>query len=236
MRSPLGNALKAARTARGLTAQQVGDIVGISGAAVYQWESGRTKPDSDNLIKVAEFLGIDPVAAGRGDLVEVGSPAIVSNPPLPDVTLPPPGQEQFVQLPEIGNRDIEVKGTGVGGDDADFRMNGETVDRIPRPPGIAHKRGVFAIFLQKDSMYPALKHGDPLYLDPNRRPAIGEDVVVELYGSDGEPGDAFVKRLVRRSGSRIVVEQFNPPKEIEFDMADVRQVLRIIPWTELIGS
>lgn len=188
-----------------------------------------------NLAKLAKGLDWTTAELMTEPGAEASAPQSRDLPP-PDVSLPRPGQEKLVKLPEIGNRDVEVKGIGVGGDGADFRFNGETIDRISRPPGITHKQGVFAIYLEAESMYPAFRPGDPLYIDPNRQPRIGDDVVVELHGRDGEPGDAFVKRLVRRSASKVVVEQFNPSKEIEFDATKVVRLLRVIPWVELVGA
>jgi phage repressor protein C with HTH and peptisase S24 domain len=135
-----------------------------------------------------------------------------------------------------GPRDVPVLGTGVGGDEGDFRFNGQTIDYAPRPPGIEGKKDVFVVYIVGDSMAPRFEDGDPAYIDPHRRPKPRDYVVVELKGDDdGEAGDAFVKRLVRRSGGKVVVEQHNPPKELVFDEGDVARLHRVIPWTELIG-
>jgi len=135
-----------------------------------------------------------------------------------------------------GPRDVPVLGTGVCGDDGDFRFNGETIDYAPRPPGIEGKKDVFVVYVVGDSMAERYEDGDPLYVDPHRRPKPRDIVIVELKApSDGEPGSAFVKRLVRRAGGKIVVEQFNPPKELVFDEDEVARLHRVIPWIELIG-
>jgi phage repressor protein C with HTH and peptisase S24 domain len=86
-----------------------------------------------------------------------------------------------------------------------------------------------------DSMYPRYDAGDLVFVDSNRPPSVGDDVIVELHAAeDGTPGAAFIKRLRRRSGSKVEVEQFNPPKELSFDTADVKLLHRVVPSQELL--
>lgn len=106
---------------------------------------------------------------------------------------------------------------------------------MTRPPGLANARDIFALYVVNDSMYPAWREGALFYVNPNRPPVIGDDVVVEVKPQiEGEAGAAFLKRLKARRGNTIVVEQFNPPKEIEFDRDAVR-LYRVIPWEEALG-
>lgn len=136
----------------------------------------------------------------------------------------------------LGPRNVPVYGTGSGGDGGDFRFNGQTIDHAPRPPGIENRRDVYVVYVIGDSVSPKYEDGDPIYVDPHRRPQPRDYVVVELYpAEDGAPGDAYVKRLVKRTATKIVVEQHNPAKEISFDEADVARVHRVIPYPELIG-
>ena len=236
----LGQALKEARKRRKLSAAVVGAHVGISPPAVYQWEAGRTEPGTENLVRVAELLGIDPWAARRGEIVDQGelpaSRAMNRSDLEPDVVLPRVGEE-LPAPPIAGNRDVEVRGISVGGlaDDADFSFNGQVVDYVARPAGIARRKDIFVVYAVNDSMYPAIRPGDPLFIDPHRPPQIGDDVIVEMASETDEPGCAYIKRLVRRSGSKIVVEQFNPPKEITFDRGDVRTLYRVTPVAELVS-
>lgn len=141
-------------------------------------------------------------------------------------------------FPRLGGpRNVPVLGTAVGGgdDDGDFEFNGETIDYVPRPPSLAHKKQAYALYVENDSMAPKYEAGELLYVDPSRAPAIGDYVVIEVLPTEeGGRGKGFIKRLVRRAGSKIVVEQFNPPKELEFDRERVR-VHRVIPWREVIG-
>jgi phage repressor protein C with HTH and peptisase S24 domain len=164
-------------------------------------------------------------------------PARPADRPAPDVDL-----SQAEPAPPLhrlgGPRTVPVYGTAVGGgsDDGDFRFNGETIDYAPRPPGIINRRDVYVLYVRNDSMAPKFEEGERLYVDPHRSPRPSDYVVVELHGGEhGDPGKGFVKRLVRRTASRLVVAQFNPPKELEFDLREVKSVHRVIPADELLG-
>ena len=55
----IGPTIKAARHRRGLTLQDVGDVLGIDGRHVHAWEAGRRNPGPKHLTKLAEVLGLD---------------------------------------------------------------------------------------------------------------------------------------------------------------------------------
>lgn len=245
MTTPLGTVIKQARKTRGLTQGQIAAEFGITRNAVTAWEK-EGGPQRDRMPRLAEMLRIDLEAALKGDLVLLGQPedaanpqAVEAPPALPESNvLIPPDAEPIDAARFKGPRDVEVLGTGSGGEgEDDFSFNGQVIDYAPRPPGIANRRDVYVIYVRGDSVSPAYEDGSPVYVDPHRRPAPRDYVVIEMKGAaDGEPGKAFVKRLVKRGGGRLVVEQHNPPEPIApIDEADVVRVHRVIPWPELIG-
>lgn len=48
---------KTARIHANKKAVEVAKYMGVSRAAVYQWEDGSAKPESDRLLKLADFYG-----------------------------------------------------------------------------------------------------------------------------------------------------------------------------------
>ncbi len=136
-------------------------------------------------------------------------------------------------------RDVRVLGTGIGGNDGDFFLSGQTIDYVRRPPSVSDQEAVFAIYLIGESMYPRYEDGDLVYVNTKIPAAIGRDVLVELHG-DGEtsePRAAFVRRLVKRTAEKIILQQFNPPRsDIEIDAARVKHIYRIIYPVELLGA
>ncbi|MCJ2086953.1 helix-turn-helix domain-containing protein [Methylobacterium sp. E-005] len=229
-----------------MTQEQAADRFGLSKGGYTKIEDGDRGLKVDRIARAAEIYGVDPaviigqisdedlakVAKGNNNSTsarEISGTRDDSNVRIAAEPTKPLGAFK-------GPRDVPVLGTGVCGDDGDFRFNGQTIDYAPRPPGIEGKRDVFVVYVVGDSMAERYEDGDPLYVDPHRRPKPRDIVIVELKApSEGEPGSAFVKRLVRRGGGKIVVEQFNPPKELVFDEDEVARLHRVIPWIELIG-
>ena len=46
------------RTCAGMTQRELGDKLGISGAAVAPWETGGKRPTVDNLERMADIFGV----------------------------------------------------------------------------------------------------------------------------------------------------------------------------------
>lgn len=221
----IGAAIRSARKQRKLVMQDIATHVGVSVAAVGNWEKGDNLLASDNLFKVAEFLRIDSSALARGDVVflsDAGSlneAEIVSDP----------------TMLQLGPMDVRVLGGAVGGDDGDFSLNGEVAGYVRRPPGLAHVPNVFAVHILTDSMVPRYDPGELLYCG-GRAPVPGDHVLIEMYPQGEETvGKAFVKKLLRRTKSEIICEQYNPQGLRTFDAYSLKQIWRIIPPRELFG-
>lgn len=233
--SPLmGNDLRDLRTARDWTHDHAANEMGISRSQFIKLERGERGLTERTIALAAKAFGVSRARVmGEAEV----SPAEADAAPSPPSNASRPEEAGQVDIARFkGPRNVPVLGTGVGGDEGDFRFNGQRIDHAPRPPGIADRLDVYAIYVVGDSMAPAYEDGTLIYVDPHRRPAPRDYVVVEKHGSsEDEPGDAFVKRLVRRSAAKVVVEQFNPKDEITFAEADVKRVHRVIPWPELIG-
>lgn len=219
----IGAAIKVARKRRGLVQRNIAEHLGIAVAAVGQWETGASRPNSDNLVKAAERLGIDSTALNRGELVflddeNLGDAEIIAEIP-----------------PAMGPMDVELRGVSYGGDDGDFTFNGEVQGYVRRPPGIASLRNVFALHVLSTSMVPKFEPGEVIIIG-GREPVPGDHVVVETFPeNEGEAGKAFVKKLERRTAKEIVVSQYNPPKEITYDRFAIKALWRVIPTKELLG-
>lgn len=153
--------------------------------------------------------------------------------PMIEVEKPP----EFV----IGDRDVPVLGITLGGHDdgngrnADFWINGDVVNYVARPKGITYAKDVFSLYVGGDSMYPRFRERDLVFVQ-KAPPAGGDDVVIELHPkSDGDGHPSFIKEFVRRNGSRILVRQFNPPLELEFETREIKNLFRVLTLKELVG-
>jgi len=223
----VGAAIRRARKQRRLVMQAIAAKLGINVAAVGNWEIGKNLPSTDNLIRVADVLNIDPAALGRADVVFLDQ----------DDGNPPGDAEVVTDMAPFpaGPIDVELLGSAVGGDDGDFRFNGEVAGYVRRPPGIMGIKNVFAVHVLSDSMIPRYEPGEVVYC--GGRDAVANDhVVIETFPeAEGEYGKAFIKRLKKRTATEIIVEQYNPPKEIRFDRFAIKKMWRVIPWKELLG-
>ena len=52
--------LKEKRESQGLSQSQLASSLGISRASYFNWESGKTKPNQNNLTKLSQILNVDP--------------------------------------------------------------------------------------------------------------------------------------------------------------------------------
>ena len=52
--------LKEKRESQGLSQSQLASSLGISRASYFNWESGKTKPNQNNLRKLSQILNVDP--------------------------------------------------------------------------------------------------------------------------------------------------------------------------------
>ncbi|TBZ94488.1 XRE family transcriptional regulator [Rhizobium leguminosarum] len=220
----VGAAIRSARKQKSLSMQAIADALKTSVVAVGNWERGENLPSTENLLKAAEFLGVDPTSLGRGEVVPRDAA--------------PRNDAEIVSgtfRPDVGPMDVPILGSAVGGDDGDFSLNGQDTDRARRPPGIAHLTNVFAIHILSTSMVPRYDPGELLYCG-GRAPIPGDHVLIEMHPEEGEAvGKAYVKKLVGRTKGELICEQYNPPKTITFDVYSLKNMWRIIPQRELLG-
>ncbi|AXK65964.1 XRE family transcriptional regulator [Burkholderia sp. IDO3] len=64
----IGTRIRDLRTAKFLTGQQLADVFGISRGSVSEWENGRSKPDSEKLVRLAEVLDTTVEYLLNGDM------------------------------------------------------------------------------------------------------------------------------------------------------------------------
>jgi hypothetical protein len=143
-----------------------------------------------------------------------------------------------VIVPEISSmpRNLPVFGTTAGGngDGATIINQGDVVDYVRRPPGLAGNSKAYGLYVEGDSMEPQFEHGALILVDPGRKPRPGDRVVLVLLKDEGEE-ISYVKQLVRITSDRLIVRQFNPPKELEFAREVVKSVERVLTTAELMG-
>lgn len=171
-----------------------------------------------SLMKVAAASGV-PLPRQLGDAVAAAAHAAHAS--MPGVKSD--GEPMEMPLSALPSRDLPVLGHAEAGGDGAFFDNGTPQAFIERPCFLLGNRRAYALYVNGDSMEPVFAHGHLLYVNPLRPPARGDDVVVQL--TDGQ---AFVKRLLGRTGDSLVLHQFNPERERRFALNELRAVHPVI--------
>ncbi|MCO5092031.1 helix-turn-helix domain-containing protein [Bosea sp. (in: a-proteobacteria)] len=228
----MANNLRAIRNALGLTQPTLAERMGTTKNQLIKLEAGDRRLTQDWIEKAANATGVAVelfVKEGFEPVMLSATPAATHRVPLTD-------------RPQRGGQpDLAVRGIAMGGSEGegDFQLNGNALDYIPRPAGLIGRPNAFAVILRNTSMEPVYKHGWPIFVDPDgRKPVEGEDVLLELFGDDPDDrdnGPAFIKTLVRQRGGQIIVSQYNPAKELNFDASRKKNLYRVIPYPEAMG-
>ena len=191
-------------------------------------------------------LGVDPAWLIYGHGPALGS---YSSPQNTTPSTPPSLAEDEVDGPSnvrlsasdapdfrFLSKDVPVLGQAECGSDGAFTFNGEQIDLVRRPPGQMNRKGIYCIYAAGSSMEPVYQAGDLVYVDPHRPPTAGRDVVIQLLAkTPGGEERCLLKRLVRRSGTKWRLMQFNPEKEFVVDDKEVRAVHLVLKTNELMG-
>lgn len=136
----------------------------------------------------------------------------------------------FLRLPPVNTADrIPVMGVGEGGGEGKSLWNGEIVDYVARPPALSGAPNGYATYVIGTSMEPRYHPGELIYVHPGKPVTAGAYVLVQLKPpAEGEPPLALIKRLAKKTGNRVVLEQFNPPKQFDIPARDIVSIHRIV--------
>ncbi|MQU78361.1 phage repressor protein C with HTH and peptisase S24 domain [Sinorhizobium medicae] len=147
--------------------------------------------------------------------------------PLPPATTLPEvhAPDARVGAKVIGQGEkIPVFGQAVGGVDGEFIMNGNVLYEVMAPPILSDVSGAYAVSVSGDSMHPRYEDGEVCFVDPSRRVRKGDYVIAQIRLEESGALLAYVKKFVRHNSSELVLEQFNPPKELRFEAHTVHSV------------
>ncbi len=103
-----------------------------------------------------------------------------------------------------------------------MKFNGERLDMVGSPPELRHVSNAYAVYVNGDSMVPSFKPGQIAWVNPHLTARAGDDVIVQIQPEhEGDAPEGFIKELVKRTPSKVVVKQYNPERTIEFDKDEV---------------
>ena len=124
---------------------------------------------------------------------------------------------------------LPVLGMAECGPDGWTMWNGDVIDTIPRPSNLFGAPKAYAVYIVGDSMEPRYYAGELAHIHPGKPITIGAFVLVQIRPEhDGDTPKAVLKRLVKRSTTKIVLEQYNPPKKFEIKTDDIVSLHRVV--------
>jgi phage repressor protein C with HTH and peptisase S24 domain len=217
----LRNRIKEFRKARQWSLDKLGTRAGTTRQQIYKLENGELRLSQEWMERLAKAFGDGMRPA---DL-------------LPDSELKrPPGTTRELVAGQnhsglsfeerdyrSGPRDLPILGHVKAGQVGLFIDQGERQGVTMRPEVLRDVRTAYAVRVHDTSMSPAFEPGYVLHVDPTRPVKPGDNVVIQL--TDGQ---AFIKRLVRRTERVITCEQFNPREPMEFKPAKVRAIHMVV--------
>lgn len=116
-----------------------------------------------------------------------------------------------------------------GGSGDRFLIESKPLGHVLKPEGAGPD--TWCVQVAVDSMAPWRFDGELIYVDPTRRPRIGEHVLLK----SASEATHLLKLLTGISPETVRVKQYSPPQEIEIKREEVQEMLRIIEWSELSG-
>jgi len=212
---------------RGMSQAEFAKFLGVSTAAVGNWESEANGPNRRRLIEIADKLGVSPdyLIGEDFNASERSSPPVV----LRDST-PVKYSYRDHSGPYWGatNRAPIISWASAGAAHA-FEDQGE----METVPTNCRDANCYALFVEGDSMEPEYHKGDVLIIAPNAEPKNGDLVVARLLD-----GSAYFKKYTRigapgRETIRLSSfnERFYPPIDVPINEVEkihpIHSVVRV---------
>lgn len=217
--NPLFTRIKSRLDALNLSSNAASEMAGLDRTFIKQIEYGKKKGmRSDSASRLARVLQCDVGWLMTGEGNPAPTLADSSNHDAPNAMMPHSSVD-FV----VGPRDLPIRGNARGGSDAFFLDNGDIQGMAHRPGALVGVKNAFACYMTGDSMEPRYEAGDLLYVNPIKPIRPRDYVLIEL-----DDHQAYVKRLVRRTTEKVIVEQFNPKKELHYDTSRIIHIYRVV--------
>lgn len=173
------------------------NLFGITDSAVSQWFKKDTGPKSARLNTLADFLNTTVDRLLNGD----DTPSL-------------PVQPFTREGPPRGRPDIPVWASAEAGADGAIILVPDPIDWTHRSERLAGVKNPFAFYIVGESMWPAIKHGDQVVVNPAIPARVGAECVFIHDHGDGQ-FLALVKQLVRSTAENWKVLQHKPSKELD---------------------
>lgn len=212
----LPNRIREWRLARGLSQKDLAFRIQppTTQPTIDRLEKGERSLDTEWMRILANALGVS-----EADLLSRNSiePGVQYDSSLAFSAIPTSGHAFS------GPRDLPILGFVKAGSEGFFIVNGEIQGYAVRPDLLRGMRDAYAVYVHDDSMFPAFEPGHLVWVDPMRPIRAGDTVIVQL--TDGQ---AFIKRLKRRTEKALICEQWNPAIEVRYETKKVKSLHLVV--------
>lgn len=212
--------IKDLREQKNMSQADLAELVGTSQPQIKRLEKGERKLTKEWAERISPHLNVTPEVLMFGwpdDDPRAVEPDLSAEPfTFPNATVGDRIVGEHARIP--------VYGQAVGGVDGEFLMNGMALYDVMAPPILTGVSGAYAVSVSGDSMYPRYEDGEICFVDPKRRVKKGDYVIAQVRTEEEGPLLAYVKKFIRHNAAELVLEQFNPPKEIRFPASQVVSV------------
>jgi phage repressor protein C with HTH and peptisase S24 domain len=180
------------------------------------------------------YQAIQQLEAGGGTkhLVAIARALGVSAEWLQDGTGPAPSGKIAPSRAALAEK-LKVLGMAECGADGWSLWNGDVIDMVDRPASLAGVANAYGVYVVGGSMDPRYFPGELVLIHPGKPVTLGAFVLVQRKPKqDGDPPLAVIKRLIKRTASKITLEQFNPAKSFDIRSDDIVSVHRVVGASE----
>ena len=231
--------LKQARLNAGFRhASEAARALGVPNPTYLAHENGTRDFDAESTERYARRYGVSPSWILFG---QKSKPEPQTNP-----TLVPSQEEEALDRSSVEAGDparsqpldaIPVMGTAAGaivGKVEGMNIDGP-VDYVERPHALRFARDLYAIYVSGDSMSPMHSHGDLRFVHPHRATRPGDTVIVSTQHHENDPGQHYIKILVRQTADTLHCRQLNPEAEFAVPTKFVKSIQRVLTMNEVFG-
>ena len=180
------------------------------------------------------YQAIQQLEAGGGTkhLVAIARALGVSAEWLQDGTGPAPSGRSTPSRAQLAEK-LKVLGMAECGADGWSLWNGDVIDMVDRPASLAGVPSAYGVYVVGGSMEPRYYPGELVLIHPGKPVTLGAFVLVQRKPKqDGDPPLAVIKRLIKRTASKITLEQFNPAKSFDIRSDDIVSIHRVVGASE----
>ncbi|HXS05281.1 MAG TPA: S24 family peptidase [Rhizomicrobium sp.] len=191
----------------------------VTQQTVHNLVSGQTT-HSKHLPALADALGVSLEWLTRGDhtLKAGAGAASVAG-----------GEAHLAPIRGAHPSQLRVLGMAECGPDGWSMWNGDVIDTVPTPSGLQGAPNAYAVYAVGTSMEPRYYEGELVFVHPGKPVTAGSFVLVQIRPEhEGDTPKAVVKRLIKRTASKTVLEQFNPARKFDVRNDDIVSIHRVV--------